>query len=418
MEIRLPRLGEGADTGSVVSILVKEGDRIKKDQTLIELENEKAVAPIPSPVSGSVAKVHIKVGDKISVGQLILSLTEEGAAAPVQKEDSHPAKQDASRRSKELPATGARDAVKSAAGVAASPSVRKTARDLGIDLVRVAGSGRGGRIEPEDLKAYVAGLQQAQVRVSSVPSRAAASEKIDFSKWGPVTRKALSGLRRTISHRMTDSWTTIPHVYQFDEADVTNLLELIKRHEAVYEKKGVKLTLTVLVLKIVSDVLKNHPKFNSSLNEDEEEIVTKEYIHIGIAVDTDAGLMVPVIRDVEKKSCLDIAKELADLVERSRSRKVTAEQLQGGSFTISNQGGIGGGHFTPIIKKPEAAILGLGRGKLKPVVRNGKIEARVMLPLCLSYDHRIADGADAARCVRDLVAAIEGFKAERLVLSK
>ncbi len=421
MEIRLPRLGEGADTGSVVSVLVKEGDQIKKDQTLIELENEKAVAPIPSPASGSVAKIHIKVGDKISVGQLILTLAVEGpVAAPTaaQKEIAHSVKQESSRRTKDIPVAGRKIAVKSVLGPAAAPSIRKMARDIGIDLDRVAGSGQGGRILPEDLRVYVARLQEAEARGGAAPARAAVSEQIDFSKWGPVTRKVLSGLRKTISHRMTDSWTTIPHVYQFDEADITDLLELIKKHEVVYEKKGVKLTLTVLVLKIVAGILKNHPKFNASLDEVAEEIVTKEYVHIGVAVDTEAGLMVPVIRDVEKKSFLDIARELADLAEKAKSRKVSAEQLQGGSFTISNQGGIGGGYFTPIIKKPEAAILGLGRGKFKPVVRNGKIEARVMLPLCLSYDHRIADGADAARCIRDLVAAIGGFKGERLVLTK
>ncbi len=403
MDVRLPRLGEGADSGAVVSIPVKEGDRIKKNQTLIELENEKAVAPIPSPAAGTVTKIHVKVGDKISVGQLIATLAEEGAAAsaaPVRRETPSAAPEPVSRGQ-----------VKSALGAAASPSLRKTARDLGIDLDQVRGSGPGGRVLIEDLRSYVQ-------RPSGSAADKPAAERIDFAKWGPVQRTPMSPLHRTVAQRMTESWTTIPHVYQFEEVDVTDLQELRKKHELAYAKKGATLTMTVLLLKITAGVLQKHPKFNSSLDEQAQEIVTKEYIHIGVAVDTEAGLIVPVIRDVDKKSILQIAKELKELAEKAKTRKISVEELHGGSFSISNQGGIGGAHFTPIIKKPESAILGIGRGKLKPVARAGKVEIRTIVPICLSYDHRVADGADAARCIRALVEAIEQFDGRQIELEK
>ena len=215
---------------------------------------------------------------------------------------------------------------------------------------------------------------------------------------------------------MTENWSTIPHVTQFDEMDITELNELRKKHAPIYEKKGARLTLTSFALKAVAQVLKKHPIFNARLDEATQEIVFKEYIHIGVAVDTEQGLIVPVIRDVDKKNLFDLSKELNDLAEKARARKVTLEELQGGTFTISNQGGIGGAHFTPIINKPEAAILGLGRGALKPVVREGKIEPRLLMPIGLSYDHRLIDGASAARFVVDLAQAFRAFKDQDVIL--
>jgi pyruvate dehydrogenase E2 component (dihydrolipoamide acetyltransferase) len=292
------------------------------------------------------------------------------------------------------------------------------ARDLGIDLTRVRGSERGGRIVLPDVKAYIQRLQRAQVEPKSgVPAAPAAPAQPsqpapDFAKWGEIARKPFSPLRQVIARRMTENWNTIPHVTQFDEADVTSLMELRKKYADAYEKKGARLTLTSFALKIVVDTLKKHAAFNCSLDEAAQELILKEYFHIGVAVDTEAGLIVPVLRDVDKKNLVELSKELEEAARKARDRKLSAEELKGGTFTISNQGGIGGAHFTPIINKPEVAILGLGRGALKPVVRNKNVEPRLMLPIALSYDHRVIDGAAAARFTVDLVKAFQDFKEE------
>jgi len=298
--------------------------------------------------------------------------------------------------------------------------MRKMARDLGIDLRRVRGSERGGRIVMDDVRRYIQRLQQmAFQQQGRMPALAArdeaprpakpAPESVDFSKWGSVRKEKLSTLRKTISNKMAESWTTIPHVTQFDSADVTDILKLRKKYSAAYEKKKAHLTLTSFALKAVVDTLKKHPVFNASMDEATGEIVYKDYYHIGIAVDTEQGLIVPVIKDVDKKSMLQLSAELHELAERTRDRKVSLEEMQGGTFTISNQGGIGSAHFTPIINKPQVAILGMGRGSEKLVVRKGKTAKRVLLPLGLSYDHRLIDGANAARFMVDLVAAFEQF---------
>jgi len=241
------------------------------------------------------------------------------------------------------------------------------------------------------------------------PARPAA-EPVDFSKWGPVSRQPMSPLRQVIARRMAEIWNTVPRITQFEEADFTQLNELRQKFAGKYEAQGARLTLTPLVLKAVVETLKRHPKLNSSLDEAAHEIVIKEYYHIGIAVDTEQGLIVPAIRNADQKSVLELAKELAELAQKARDRKVSAEELKGGTFTITNQGAIGGGHFTPIINLPEVAILGLGRGAMKPVARDGKVVVRMMMPLALSYDHRVIDGGIAARFVVDLVAALENFK--------
>jgi pyruvate dehydrogenase E2 component (dihydrolipoamide acetyltransferase) len=430
MDIRLPRLGEGADSGTVASLFVKEGDTVKKDQAVLELESDKAVATIPSPSAGVVSAIHVREGDVIKVGQLILTLSTEGTAAqavapapvPAPAAADIPASPvftpapaapagPASAPAMELP-SGA------APGVTppASPTVRKVARELGIELWRVGGSERGGRVTMADLKGYVGRLQQAAFapRAASPGTAPAPTPAlpppVDFAKWGTVERKKMTTLRRTISDRMVQSWTTLPHITQFDTVDVSDLLALKKKYGAKYEKQGAPLTLTAFLLKALVPVLKQHPLFNASMDERAGEIVLKKYYHVGIAVDTEQGLIVPVLRDVDRKSLLDLARELNTLAERTRARKVALEEMQGGSFTISNQGGIGGGAFTPIINKPEVAILGVGRGALQPVVREGKVVPRTLLPLGLSYDHRVIDGADAARFIVDLVKAIEGLR--------
>ncbi len=429
MDLKLPKLGEGADSGVVVSILVKEGDRVEKGQTILELENEKAVAPIPATAGGTVDKIKVKEGDRLSVGQTILSLSGDGAgapgevsqaksAAPAAKPKKRPAPEPEAEEEEEPAEAEAETTEEEDTGSrlppAAAPSIRYLARELGIDLRKVRGSERGGRIVLADLRAYIQRLHKLAAPRKAAPGKAAqpqapAAESIDFSKWGPIKTQALSPLRATISRRMAESWNTIPHVTQFDEADLTAISELRKKYVQGYEGKGARLTLTSFVLKAVAATLKKHPIFNSSLDEASHEIVFKEYVHIGIAVDTEAGLIVPVIRDVDKKDLVQLSKDLHDLAERARLRKVALEEMKGGTFTISNQGGIGGAHFTPIINKPEAAILGLGRGAWKAVVREKKIEPRMMLPIGLSYDHRLIDGANAARFVVDLLQAIEQF---------
>ena len=307
------------------------------------------------------------------------------------------------------------------AEVAAAPSLRRIARELGIDLRRVRGSERGGRIVMADLRAYVQRLQTlaSQPRPEAgVPARAhaAPAEAVDFARWGAISRKPVSPLRKIIGHRMSESWTKVPRVTQFDEADITALMELRKKHQAAYEAKGARLTLTPLALKAVVTTLKKHPIFNSSLDEAAGEIVFKQYHHIGVAVDTEAGLLVPVIRDVDKKDLLQLSREVEDLAVRARERKLSLDEMKGGTFTISNQGGIGGGHFTPIVNAPEVAILGLGRGGWKAVVKDKQIQQRLMLPLAVSYDHRVMDGGVAARFTVDLVQALENFGEESVKL--
>ncbi len=422
MDVKLPKLGEGADSGVVVGIFVKEGDTIAKDQAILELENEKAVASIPSTAAGVVEKVHVKSGDRISAGQRILTLAggagAPAAAAPAAAPAPKPAAKKAAQPAPVAEESDVEPFVEPADEIinenpAASPSIRRAAKDFGIDLRKIAGSESGGRIVAEDIRNYIQRLIKAASRPAAAATAAAPAKpvpvSVDFSQWGPILKKPVSPLRKVIARRMSESWNAVPRVTQFDDIDFTKLGELRKKFAPEYEKKGVKLTLTPFVLKAVAATLKQHPIFNSSLDEAANEVILKEYVHLGIAVDTDQGLMVPVIRDVDKKSMLDLAKELEQLAAKARDRKISADEMKGGTFTISNQGAIGGAHFTPIINLPEVAILGLGRGAMKPVVRDGKVEARLLTPIALSYDHRVIDGGSAARFTVDLVKAFENF---------
>lgn len=423
MDVKLPQLAEGVESGTVVNILVAEGQDIKKDQPIMELETQKAVGSIPAPASGIVTKIHVKEGMEISVGHLLITIREAAgeaatsppAAAPSPVERRAP--ETFSRRqpeSREVTPLSYRHQSPSGAPPPAAPSIRKIALDLGIDLSRVKGSEAGGRIVLEDLRTYIrrlqqiadAGATQPLVQAAPAPPR---SEVEDFSKWGTVRREKMSALRRTVSRRMVESWTMIPKINQFDDADITALLALRKKHAPAYQKKGAHLTLTSFLLKAVAAALIKHPRANASVDEAAGEIVFKDYRHIGVAVDTEAGLIVPVLRDVDKKNLLDISRELGAITEKTRQRKISLEELQGGTFAISNQGSIGGGHFTPIIYSPQVAILGVGQGSPKPVVVDGRIAIRTLLPLCLSYDHRVLDGADAVRFLREIIAGLESF---------
>jgi pyruvate dehydrogenase E2 component (dihydrolipoamide acetyltransferase) len=423
MDVKLPKLGEGADSGVVVSIFVNVGDTVAKDQPILELENEKAVASIPSTGAGVVEKIHVKAGDRVSVGQRLITLA-GGAAAPAAAPAPKPAAKKAAAKPAPAPEPEAEEAEETdeeiseenpphVAAPVASPSLRRMARELGIDLHKIRGTEAGGRITTQDVRNYLAKLAKAAAKASAKPAAAAgaapAPQPVDFSQWGPILKKPVTQLRKVIARRMSESSNTVARVTQFDDIDFTKLGELRKKYAPEYEKKGVKLTLTPFVLKAVAATLKAHPIFNSSLDEVANEIILKEYIHLGIAVDTEQGLMVPVLRDVDKKSMLDVAKELEVLAAKTRDRKISADEMKGGTFTISNQGAIGGAHFTPVVNLPEVAILGLGRGAMKAVVRDGQIVARLMTPIALSYDHRVIDGGSAARFTVDLVKAFENF---------
>ena len=431
MEIRLPRLGEGADSGTVATIFVKEGDRITQDQPVIELESEKAVASIPSPAAGIVGKVHVKEGDLIKVGALLLTVTEEGAAAAAprtvdasvgdEEPEAAPAPVAPVRVAQPaLQPTGAVLEAPTGPQPPASPTVRRIARELDIDLRRVRGTESGGRVSIADVRRYVQWLQETALGARPVaPGAPAAAPSappvaVDFAKWGKVQSKKITTLRKTISNKMVESWTHVPHVTQFDEADVTAIMTLRKKYAPAYEKKGVRLTLTSFALRAVTNALKKHPLFNASMQEATGELIFKEYYHIGLAVDTEHGLIVPVIRDVDKKDLVQLSADVTTVADKARDRKLGLEEMQGGTFSISNQGGIGGGFFTPIINTPEVTILGMGRSAARPVIRDGKVVERTILPLGLSYDHRIIDGANAARFIVDLVREFEQFSEDEV----
>lgn len=419
MDIKLPNLGEGADSGVVVSLFVKPGDRVEQDQPILEIENEKAVASIPATAAGVVEAIHVKPGDKVSVGQRLLTIGGQpgpGGGAEAAPTTPAPAVNEPASIPADAPAPSSVEPEVALPPVSgepppASPSIRRLARELGIDLRRLRGSERGGRVVMGDLRAYIQRLEKLVAKASATGDQARKPrlEPVDFAKWGPITVKPLSQLRQVIARRMGESWALVPRVTQFDEADVTGLLALRKQHVQAYEERGARLTLTGFIIKALTAVLHQHPVFNASLDATEENLVFKSYVNIGIAVDTDQGLLVPVLRDADKKSLLEISRDLEDLAARARDRKLALDEMKGGTFTISNQGGIGSAHFTPIVNLPEAAILGVGRGAIKPVWQADQFVPRNLLPLTLSYDHRLIDGGSAARFMVDLVQALQDF---------
>jgi len=430
MDVKLPQLAEGVEGGTVVSILVSEGQEIKKDQAFMELETQKAVGSIPAPQSGVVTKIHVKQGMEVTVGMVLISIEatnastaspSAGEAAPSETTGKAPIAISTTTQTSTGTSSSTDDyRYQSKSGIPppAAPSIRKLARDLDIDLTRVRGSEAGGRIVLADLRAYIQKLQQLAYEggpagvVASIPSMPAippTPEAIDFARWGPIRREKMSPLRRTVSRRMFESWSTIPKINQFADADISTLLALRKKHAPAYEKRGAHLTLTSFFLLILGRALKNHPRANASMDETALEIVYKDYRHIGVAVDTEGGLIVPILRDVDHKDLLQLSRELHAVTEKTRQRKIAIEELQGGTFTISNQGSIGGSHFTPIIYSPQVAILGIGQGQAKPVAMDGKIAIRTILPLCLAYDHRVLDGGDAVRFLKDIIAGFEAF---------
>ncbi|MFT5366513.1 MAG: pyruvate dehydrogenase E2 component (dihydrolipoamide acetyltransferase) [Candidatus Latescibacterota bacterium] len=414
-EFKLPDLGEGVEAGDVVTVLVSEGDTIEQEQGVVELETDKALIEVPSGIAGTITKIHVSAGDRVPVGATLITVEESGGAAELPAEEPAETPADTTPAPQAQPESTPESAVQSEAPVApapapvegdpipAAPATRRMARELGVDLTQVSGTGSGGRILQDDVKTHVRSGQSVAPSVGT-PT---APPLPDFSKWGDIQRQPLSKIRQVIGKNMSVAWSQIPHVTQFDKADATDLEAFRQRNKAAAETHGGRLTPTVLILKAVITALKAFPQANASLDVAANELIIKNYYNLGIAVDTERGLMVPVIKDVDRKDIFQLAAELTSIGERARTNKIGLDELQGGTFTVTNLGSLGVGAFTPIVNHPEVAILGLGRSVEEAVVRNGRIEPRLMMPIAFSYDHRVVDGADGARFVRKIVDSLE-----------
>jgi pyruvate dehydrogenase E2 component (dihydrolipoamide acetyltransferase) len=432
IELKLPELGENITQGTVTKILVKVGDPLKKGQSILEIETDKAVLEVPSASEGLVKEILIKAGTVITVGQSIFKIEEFKKdsslrpAASVQNDSAKisPLPNDAGLNVKVPPTGGIPPKAVTPQGnnptstplpirndIPAAPSVRLLARELGIDLAQVPGSGRGGRISLNDVKAYCKMLNTSRAEAPKLPQpplyKKEGASLPDFSKWGPVQRSAMNNVRKKTAEHLSHAWQNIPYVTQFDKADITELEKLRKSISGTKTATPKKISVTPFIIKAVAAGLKKFPQFNSSIDMTTQEIIFKDYVNIGLAIDTDRGLLVPVLKNADKMSVLQISDELAAMAQRARLRKTTIEEMQGGCFTISNLGGIGGTGFTPIINWPQVAILGVSRASMEPVYIDGQFMPRSMLPLSLSYDHRVIDGADAARFVRWICEAIQ-----------
>ena len=417
-QFTLPDLGEGLTEAEIIAVLVREGDVIKEDVPLLEVETDKAQVEIPSPIGGRVEKVHVQPGQTVKVGAVLVTFSDDG---PATRSAPSAAAATAPRGAPARPAAPTPPPAPAAGPVAATPATRRVARELGVDLKTVRGSGPGGRVLDTDVRAAASGPRaapaatppQAKPAAPAGPAKPLASVGLEapplprFEQWGPVERAPLSHLRRTIAERMMLSATLIPHVTHFDRADITDLDAFISRNLEGARAKGVTLTLTGFILKAAALALRGHPQFNASLDPGAGELILKRYYHLGVAVATDRGLIVPVLRDIDQKPVLEIARELTALAQRVREGKATLEDLRGGTFTITNIGALGGTAAIPIINYPEVAILAVARARLEPVVRQGQIVPRLLLPLTLTFDHRVADGADGARFATEIVSRLE-----------
>jgi len=430
-EINLPELGENIESAEVVKVLVSVGDSVSPDQPIVEVETNKATVEVPAGAEGTVNKVHVREGDEVKVGQALLTLDaggEEGAEArPAEQEvesgkvadeeDVTAAEQDtgkaAEKKTERTRSAPPQKTEPQTATVAAAPSVRRFARETGVDISQVRGSGPHARISVDDIKQHARGLLAGLEPTRAATVRQPEPRLPDFEQWGPVRIERMSPTRRRTAEHLTECWTRIAHVTQFDKADVTELEELRKRYTDRAQKMGGKLTMAVMVVKVVASALRVFPKFNASVDMSTRQIIYKDYIGIGIAVATERGLLVPVLREADRKNMIQIAAEVSETAEKARNGKVSVEDLQGGTFTVTNLGNIGGTHFTPIVNWPEVAILGMGRAQMEAGFENGICTPRIRLPLCLSYDHRLIDGAEGARFLRWIVEAIE----EPLLLS-
>ena len=445
-EVKLPEVGEGIETGTVVGVLVNVGDTVTKDQSLIELETDKAVVEVPSTVAGVVKEINVKPNDEAAIGSVLVVIDETAAAGeePASDTAGDSTSDEAAPQAEQAPATSAEgtDAAPPRTGpsatpatpqpapasqpapatqpaaaaseepehgrlVPAAPSVRRLARELGVDIRHVGGTGVLGRISAADVRGVTSGSE----RTAAAPSRPAppATPLPDFSRYGATTRTPMSGVRKATLRAMTTAWGAVPMVTHFDQADITELERLRKRYQPQAEAVGAKLTPTAILLKVVAIALKRFPDFNASIDSEALEVVHKEYVNVGVAVDTDAGLLVPVVKAVDTKNMIELAKELGELAEKARDRKLSIDEMQGGNFSISNLGGIGGTNFTPIVNPPDVAILGVSRASVQPVwnKQTETFDPRTIMPLALTYDHRLIDGAAAARFLRWICTALE-----------
>ncbi|HKQ49146.1 MAG TPA: dihydrolipoamide acetyltransferase family protein [Phycisphaerae bacterium] len=470
-EFKLPDLGEGIHEAAIVNVNVAEGDTVKEDQMVMEVETDKAAVELPVPFAGKITKLNVKKGDTVKVGSVLLTVdggdgeargeennapashrpaarrdeeeTEEGQAEDTEETAEEPEEESERPPSREVPeprraAAGDEGPASRESGpIPAAPAIRRQAREMGIDLREVHGTGPGGRIVREDLERFqlagptgqgrrptpktappaekpaaakpVAEKPSAPSRAPAAPAAAPAPAEAmpDFSFWGPVRREAIPQIRKAIARAMVRSVTTIPHVTHADEVDITDLESFRREQSEIFADKGAKLTLTAFVVKAVAGALRQFPQFNASFDDAQAEIIFKDYVNIGIAVDSPKGLVVPVLRDADRKGLLTISKELKEIGDKARDFKLDIAEMRGGTFTVTNVGAMGGTMATPIINWPEVAILGMGKLDLKPVVRDGQIVARKILPLFLSFDHRVIDGADGARFIRAIMGYLE-----------
>lgn len=431
-EFKLPELGENILKATIVGVLVSVGDVVADGQGVLEVETDKAVIEVPADMAGTVTAVHVREGQEIEIGQLLLTLEAGDASKAVPAEEAKPAEKakpaapaakpaaEPAAKATVAPAPAApSEPVKPAAPppaaeqtpaseaelVAAAPSVRRFARELGVEISGVKGTGPYGRVTMDDVKAHV--RSGTASRPADGAAQQAAAPAGETTKWGAVEREKMSNVRRATARAMGQSWSTIPMVTQFDRADITELEQLRKQYGPRAEAAGGKLTPTAIILKVIGAALKRFPKFNASIDLDSEEVIYKHYVHVAVAVDTDRGLLVPVIRDVDQKNVITLSAELNAIAQKARDRKLSLEDMQGAGFTISNLGGIGGTNFTPLVNGPEVAILGVARGATEPVWMDGQFVPRLMMPLSLTYDHRLIDGADGARFLRWVCEALE-----------
>ena len=456
-EVKIPEISENVESGTVVSVLVKVGDLIDIDDVLIEFETEKALVDIPSTAKGKITELPAKEGDEMRVGDVIVRVdteaestdedttepesaaaeteeapeeeaAEEEAVAeqpkevPEEKPVKEPVEEDKEADRKKAPQKAAdkpepkvterKTAHRPAEGgqAPASPSVRRFARELGVDIYQVQASGPEGRITEADVKAYIKQSERPEKKAAAAYADVGAfaePELPDFSRWGEIETAELDAVRRITAANMATAWHTVPQVTQFDQADITGLQEFIKKNAERVTQEGGKLTVTAVLVKVCAAALKKFERFNASIDPANQRLILKKYVHIGIAADTPRGLLVPVVRDADRKSISRLAAEITDLAERARNKKLKPDEMEGGTFTVSNQGGIGGVAFTPIVFWPQAAILGVSRASIMPRYIGGEFQPRRMLPLSLSFDHRIIDGADAARFLRWVCESLE-----------
>ena len=432
---KIPELGENIKSALIIKVLVQVGDVIEIDQAVLELETDKATIEVPSDVAGKVISISVNEGDTVEIGQEIFAIDEAGsgetpiqepiiaqkAEAPVEvivdpttveEKVEIPEKEEVFVPAPTVAADGPKVIVENQPPIVpnaapAAPSVRRLAREIGVDVNQIKGSGPGGRILLDDVKAFSKTLHQQRNEIQHIRAEQHQEPLPDFTKFGEIEMQAMSNIRYKTAEHLSHAWHTIPHVTQFDKADITALEEFRKSYAKEADKQGVKLTVTAILVKVIALALKKFPQFNASVDMQNKQLIYKKYYNIGIAVDTDFGLMVPVIRNADKMNVIEIAREMNVLAEKARTKKAGIADLSGGCFTITNLGGIGGTAFTPIVNAPEVAILGVSRGQIEPVYIDGKFEPRLMLPFSLSYDHRIIDGADGIRFLRWIIDAIE-----------